>query len=116
MKNIVTKEQVVEQLRTIFDPEIALNIYDLGLIYDISFEKVQTFSPDGEDSIQENKCKVLMTLTTAWCPVAQEMPVWVKKAVMGIDGIHDCDVEVTFEPAWDQNSMTEAGKLELGFL
>ena len=102
MKNIVTKEQVVEQLRTIFDPEIALNIYDLGLIYDIS--------------IQEKHCKVLMTLTTAWCPVAQEMPVWVKKAVMGIDGIHDCDVEVTFEPAWDQNSMTEAGKLELGFL
>ena len=102
MTYVATKEQVVEQLRTIFDPEIALNIYDLGLIYDIS--------------IQEKQCKVLMTLTTAWCPVAQEMPVWVKKAVMGIDGIHDCDVEVTFEPAWDQNSMTEAGKLELGFL
>ena len=116
MKNIVTKEQVVEQLRTIFDPEIALNIYDLGLIYDISFEKVQTFSPDGEDSIQENKCKVLMTLTTAWCPVAQEMPVWVKNAVMKVKGIESCDVEVTFEPEWNQDSISEAGKLELGFL
>ena len=110
------KEQVIEQLRTVFDPEIALNIYDLGLIYDISFEKIQTFSPDGEDSIQENKCKVLMTLTTAWCPVAQEMPIWVKNAVMKIGGIHDCNVEVTFEPAWTRDSISEAGKLELGFV
>ncbi len=102
MTYVATKEQIVEQLRTIFDPEIALNIYDLGLIYDIS--------------IQEKQCKVLMTLTTAWCPVAQEMPVWVKNAVMKVKGIESCDVEVTFEPAWNQDSMTEAGKLELGFL
>ena len=99
---MIQKEQIVEQLRTIFDPEIALNIYDLGLIYDIS--------------IQEKQGKVLMTLTTAWCPVAQEMPVWVKNAVMKVKGIESCDVEVTFEPAWNQDSMTEAGKLELGFL
>lgn len=110
------KEQVIEQLRTVFDPEIALNIYDLGLIYDISFEKTQTFSPDGEDSIQENKCKVLMTLTSAWCPVAQEMPVWVKNAVMKISGIHDCDVKITFEPEWNRDSISDTGKLELGFI
>ena len=102
MTYVATKEQVVEQLRTIFDPEIALNIYDLGLIYDIS--------------IQEKHCKVLMTLTTAWCPVAQEMPVWVKNAVMKVKGIESCDVEVTFEPEWNQDSISEAGKLELGFL
>ena len=102
MTYVATKEQVVEQLRTIFDPEIALNIYDLGLIYDIS--------------IQEKQCKVLMTLTTACCPVAQEMPVWVKNAVMNVKGIESCDVEVTFEPEWNQDSISEAGKLELGFL
>ena len=102
MTYVATKEQVVEQLRTIFDPEIALNIYDLGLIYDISK--------------QEKHCKVLMTLTTAWCPVAQEMPVWVKNAVMKVKGIESCDVEVTFEPEWNQDSISEAGKLELGFL
>ena len=102
MTYVATKEQVVEQLRTIFDPEIALNIYDLGLIYDIS--------------IQEKQCKVLMTLTTAWWPVAQEMPVWVKNAVMNVKGIESCDVEVTFEPEWNQDSISEAGKLELGFL
>ena len=110
------KEQVIEQLRTVFDPEIALNIYDLGLIYDISFEKIQTFSPDGEDSIQENKCKVLMTLTSAWCPVAQEMPIWVKEAAMRVEGIHDCDVKITFEPPWNRDSISDTGKLELGFI
>ena len=97
---MIQKEQIVEQLRTIFDPEIALNIYDLGLIYDIS--------------IQEKHCKVLMTLTTAWCPVAQDMPVWVKDAAMKVEGIESCIVDVTFEPPWGQDKISEAGQLELG--
>ena len=110
------KEKIIEQLKTIFDPEIHIDIVELGLIYDISFEKIQTFSPDGEDSIQENKCKVLMTLTNAWCPVAQEMPIWVKEAAMRVEGIHDCDVKITFEPQWNRDSISDAGKLELGLV
>ena len=109
-------KKVLEQLKTISDPEIPIDIVELGLIYNISFEKIQTFSPDGENSMQENKCNILMSLTTAWCPVAQEMPVWVKEAAMKVEGVDDCDVEVTFTPAWDKNSITEAGKLELGLM
>tara|TARA_R110000765_G_scaffold4017_1_gene12717 strand:+ start:225 stop:599 length:375 start_codon:yes stop_codon:yes gene_type:complete len=109
-------QKVIEQLKTIRDPEIPIDIVELGLIYNISFEKIQTFSPDGEKSIQENKCNILMSLTTAWCPVAQEMPVWVKEAAMKVEGVDDCDVEVTFTPAWGHDSITEAGKLELGLM
>jgi len=108
------KEKVIQQLKTVSDPEISLDIVELGLIYDISFEKIQTFSPDGENSIQENKCNIIMTLTTAWCPVAQEMPVWVKEAVIKVPGVDSCDVQVTFDPPWTNDSITEAGKLELG--
>jgi metal-sulfur cluster biosynthetic enzyme len=66
--------------------------------------------------MQENKCKVLMTLTSAWCPVAQEMPIWVKEAAMRVEGIHDCDVKITFEPQWNRDSISDAGKLELGLV
>ena len=110
------EEEVIEQLKTIRDPEIHLDIVELGLIYNISFEKIQSFSPDGENSMQENKCNILMTLTTAWCPVAQEMPIWVKEAAMKVKGVAECDVEVTFNPAWDRDNITEAGKLELGLM
>ena len=110
------EEKVIEQLKTIRDPEIHLDIVELGLIYNISFEKIQSFSPDGEDSMQENKCNILMTLTTAWCPVAQEMPVWVKEAALKIEGVDECDVQVTFDPPWGHDNITEAGKLELGLV
>ena len=96
------EEEVIEQLKTIKDPEIPIDIVELGLIYNISFEKA--------------KCNILMTLTTAWCPVAQEMPIWVKEAAMKVEGVDECDVEVTFNPAWDRNNITEAGKLELGLM
>ena len=94
------EEEVIEQLKTIRDPEIHLDIVELGLIYKMSFDK--------------NKCSILMTLTTAWCPVAQEMPIWVKEAALKVEGVDECDVEVTFDPAWDRDNITEAGKLELG--
>ena len=110
------EEAVIEQLKTIRDPEIHLDIVELGLIYNISFEKIQSFSPDGENSMQENKCNILMTLTTAWCPVAQEMPVWVKEAALKVKGVDECDVKVTFDPAWTRDSISEAGKLELGLM
>jgi metal-sulfur cluster biosynthetic enzyme len=110
------EEAVIEQLKTIRDPEIPIDIVELGLIYNISFEKIQTFSPDGENSMQENKCNILMTLTTAWCPVAQEMPIWVKEAALKVKGVNECDVKVTFDPAWARDNITEAGKLELGLM
>jgi len=94
------EEEVIEQLKTIRDPEIHLDIVELGLIYKMSFDK--------------NKCSILMTLTTAWCPVAQEMPIWVKEAALKVEGVDECDVEVTFDPAWGHDNITEAGKLELG--
>ena len=94
------KEKVIEQLKTVRDPEISLDIIELGLIYDISFENT--------------KCNILMTLTTAWCPVAQEMPIWVKEAAMKVEGVDECDVRVTFDPEWGHDNISEAGKLELG--
>ena len=95
-------QEVMEQLKTISDPEIPIDIVELGLIYNISFEKA--------------KCSIIMTLTTAWCPVAQEMPIWVKEAVLKVEGVDECDVQVTFDPAWGHDNISEAGKLELGLV
>ena len=89
------KEKVIEQLKTVRDPEISLDIVELGLIYDISFDKT--------------KCNILMTLTTAWCPVAQEMPIWVKEAALKVEGVDEGDVEVTFDPGWGPEYRSEAG-------
>ena len=93
-------QEVMEQLKTISDPEIPIDIVELGLIYDVSFDKT--------------KCNIVMTLTTAWCPVAQEMPIWVKEAALKVEGVDECDVEVTFDPPWEHDNISEAGKLELG--
>ena len=99
---ISMKDKVLQELKTVSDPEISLDIVELGLIYDISFE--------------ESKCNIVMTLTTAWCPVAQEMPVWVKDAAMRVSGVDSCEVTVTFDPPWTHDSISEAGKLELGLV
>ena len=99
---ISMKDKVLQELKTVSDPEISLDIVELGLIYDISFE--------------ESKCNIIMTLTTAWCPVAQEMPVWVRDAAMRVSGVDSCEVTVTFEPPWTHDSICEAGKLELGLV
>jgi metal-sulfur cluster biosynthetic enzyme len=93
-------QEVMEQLKTISDPEIPIDIVELGLIYDVSFDKT--------------KCNIIMTLTTAWCPVAQEMPIWVKEAALKVEGVDECDVAVTFDPPWGHDNISEAGKLELG--
>jgi len=97
------EEKIVVVLKNIYDPEIPVNIYELGLIYEIKV------SEDG-------KAEVLMTLTSPNCPVAESMPAQVKEEVSLISGITDVEVEITFEPPWDHDMMTDEAKLELGML
>ena len=95
------KENIVFALKQVFDPEIPVNIYDLGLIYDIAINQ------DGHVDVQ-------MTLTTPGCPVAQTFPGTVEQAVNQVEGVSDCAVELVWEPPWTQERMTEAARLELG--
>ncbi len=97
------ENKIQNVLRNIFDPEIPVNIYELGLIYEIKV------SDDG-------KAKVLMTLTSPNCPVAESLPAQVKQEVEYLDGVTESVVEVTFEPPWSQDMMSEEAKLELGLL
>lgn len=94
---------VVEACRTVFDPEIPVNIFDLGLVYTVAI------SP-------ENEVGIVMTLTAPGCPVAGEMPGWVADAVNAVAGVKQVDVEMTFEPQWGMDMMSEEARLELGFL
>lgn len=91
-------------LREIYDPEIPVNIYELGLIYKVMVED----KPDGTSDVS-----VKMTLTSPACPVAQEMPGWVQAAIFPIDGVGDVDVEVIWEPPWNPSMMAETAKLQL---
>tara|TARA_R100000278_G_scaffold15166_1_gene15699 strand:- start:124 stop:447 length:324 start_codon:yes stop_codon:yes gene_type:complete len=93
------KEKVIEQLKTVYDPEIPVNIYDLGLIYNLDF--------------LEKDVKILMSLTSPFCPVAEELPQWVKEAVLAIDEVESASVEVTFDPPWGQHMMSEEAKAHL---
>ena len=93
-------DDVVGACRTVFDPEIPVNIYELGLIYTI-------------DIHDDGKVKVEMTLTAPACPSAQELPIQVREAVMGIEGVTDCEVETVWEPPWDQSRMSEEARLQL---
>ncbi|CDZ76995.1 FeS assembly SUF system protein [Legionella massiliensis] len=99
--NEVLKDTVIAALKTVFDPEIPVNIYDLGLIYDININ-------------EEQHAHIQMTLTTPGCPVAQTFPGTVEQAVNQVEGISDCTVELVWEPPWTQERMTEAARLELG--
>jgi len=95
------KEEVIAALKRIFDPEIPVNIYDLGLIYDVIID-------------DEQNVLVKMTLTTPNCPVAQTFPGTVEQAVNQVEGVTDCTVELVWEPPWSNERMTEAARLELG--
>ena len=95
------KNQIIEALRTIYDPEIPVNIYDLGLIYDVSVD-------------DQGAASVLMTLTSPMCPVAGSLPPEVEIKVKSLEGITSATVEVTWDPPWDPEMMSEAAKLELG--
>ncbi len=96
-------EQVIEALKEIYDPEIPVNIYDLGLIYDVEITP-------------EHHAKVKMTLTTPHCPVAESMPGEVELRVGAVAGIGDAEVELVWDPPWDPQRMSDEAKLELGML
>jgi FeS assembly SUF system protein len=97
------KQKVVECLYTIFDPEIPVNIYELGLIYEI-------------DILPVNNVQIVMTLTSPACPAAQTIPVEVDQKVRLIEGVNDVYVSVTWSPPWDKSMMSEAAQLELGMM
>lgn len=97
------QNEILDVIRTIYDPEIPVNIYDLGLIYDVKV------NPD-------NSVKVLMTLTAPNCPAAEILPAEVKEKIQGLHGVKDVDLELTFDPPWEMSMMSEEAKLELGFL
>lgn len=97
------KVKIIDELKQIFDPEIPVNIYELGLIYEV---EVSPFS----------NAYVRMTLTSPNCPVAGSLPGEVELAVKSVDGVQEVDLELTFEPPWDQEMMSEEAKLELGFM
>ena len=96
-------EKIVRVLKTIYDPEIPVDIYELGLIYDVFVN-------------EDNDVKVIMTLTTPNCPVAESMPLEVEEKVKSINEVNNAKVELTFEPAWTKDLMSEEANLELGFL
>ena len=96
-------EKIVKVLKTIYDPEIPVDIYELGLIYDVFVN-------------EDNDVKILMTLTSPNCPVAETLPVEVEEKVKSLDMVKDAEVEITFDPPWTQDLMSEEAKLELGLL
>lgn len=94
---------IIERLKDVYDPEIPVNIYDLGLIYNV----------DVDDAT--NKASIVMTLTAPGCPVADILVEDVRQAALAVENITDADVELTFEPPWDKSMMSEEARLELGF-
>ena len=104
------KKKVVSEIKKIYDPEIPVNIYSLGLIYCV---EVVDGKEDAEDAANVRDVYVRMTLTSPACPVAQEMPVWVQNAIFAIDGVGQVEVEIVWDPAWDPSYMSETAKLEL---
>ncbi|PTX64042.1 FeS assembly SUF system protein [Kordia periserrulae] len=96
-------EKIVRVLKTIYDPEIPVDIYELGLIYDVFVN-------------EENDVKILMTLTSPNCPVAETLPLEIEEKVKSLKEINNATVEITFDPPWDKDLMSEEAKLELGLL
>jgi FeS assembly SUF system protein len=96
-------ENIIKALKTVFDPEIPVDIYELGLVYDVQI------SEDGD-------VKVVMTLTTPNCPVAESLPQEVKEKVAAVENVKSVDLEITFEPSWNKDMMSEEAKFELGIL
>ena len=94
------KDKIIKEIKKIYDPEIPVNIYELGLIYDVKVDN-------------DNSVKVKMTLTTPNCPVAESLPKEVKDSIMEIKEVKNVDLELVWEPPWDKSMMSEAAKLEL---
>ena len=93
------KELIIEEIKKIYDPELPVNIYELGLIYDVK--------------VKEDKAKIIMTLTSPNCPVAESLPQEVKDSAMQVEGIEKVDLDLVFEPVWNKDMMSEAAKLDL---
>jgi FeS assembly SUF system protein len=103
MENEALKQKVIEVLETIYDPEIPVSIWELGLVYEVNILPI-------------NNIQIVMTLTAPGCPAAQSLPVEVDQKVREIEGVNDVHVAVTWTPAWDKSMMSEAAQLQLGFL
>jgi FeS assembly SUF system protein len=95
------KDQVIAALKTVYDPEVPVNIYDMGLIYDLAVDEA-------------GKVAVRMTLTAPNCPVAGSLPAWVERALRDVPGVTDVSLELTFDPPWSKERMSDAAKLALG--
>ena len=96
-------QKIINALKTVFDPEIPVDIYELGLIYDVFVN-------------EDSEVRILMTLTTPNCPVAETLPKEVEEKVKSLDAVKDAEVEITFDPPWSQDLISEEAKLELGLL
>jgi FeS assembly SUF system protein len=96
------RDEIVKAIQTVYDPEIPINIWEVGLIYEVDVD-------------DDGKVHVLMTLTSPNCPVAESLPSDVKEAVTAVEGVTEAEVEVTWDPPWDPEMMSEAAQLELGF-
>jgi len=96
-------EKIVKVLKTVFDPEIPVDIYELGLIYDVMIN-------------EDRDVKILMTLTTPNCPVAESLPLDVENKVKAMEEVNEAEVEITFDPPWSQDLMSDEAKLEIGIL
>ncbi len=103
MNEEAMKEKVIDVLKTIYDPELPVSIWELGLIYEVSI-------------LPLNNVQIVMTLTAPGCPAAQSLPVEVDQKVHEIEGVNDVHVAVTWSPAWNKSMMSEAAQLELGFM
>lgn len=103
MNDDALQEKVIKEIQTIFDPELPVNIWELGLIYKVEILPI-------------NNVQILMTLTAPSCPAAQSLPIEVDQKVRAIEGVNDVDVIVTWNPPWDKSMMSEAAQLELGFM
>lgn len=105
------RDKVEEELRDIYDPEIPVNIVDLGLVYDIQIKPVETGR-----ALSQSDVWITMTLTAPACPVAGEIVREVQDRVAAIEGVHEAFVQMTFDPPWNKEMMSEEAKLELGFM
>lgn len=101
--HIQIQDEAISILQDIYDPEIPVNIFDLGLIYEVNVSPV-------------NDVEIVMTLTSPSCPVAESLPAEVEQKIKGIVGVREVKINLTFEPSWDMEMMTETAKLELGML
>ena len=103
MKKRKMKHKIIEKLKEVYDPEIPVNIYEIGLIYEIKV-------------LEEGRVHILMTLTSPNCPVAESLPLEVKQKAEETEGVTHAEVELTFDPPWDMSMLTDEAKLELGML